>query len=326
MKRKFTMFIGMLLTAMVISSCKADFNTVGIKMGNMLNGSEVTSQNNTTYYINDGDIYKNDKKIIEGDFSNINVVGEKLYFYDKSISSICKANSEGFKVERIAEIYTDNFVVQKDNIFVSILTGAGDENLESPSNYNVVRLKVTDRKLTSQSPQSLYEKGKLIGAQGDRVYIVKEEKGKNILISLSVNGDDEREITEIAKSGKAIVGDSGVYVMQSKDKSYGIYEYDLNGKLKREIMKLNQKDEGANAFNFDGENLYFETVSSEEAAFNNIEKYNLKSGKREVIFESATKREYKIGIGAGKVLIKERAYKNIEDIPKWKEIKKDKQA
>ena len=70
--------------AVTMASCGAQFNTVGATVGNMLNGGEVTSQNGSTYYLKDGDIYKTDsvskegKVIKEGDIGLVNIVGDKI--------------------------------------------------------------------------------------------------------------------------------------------------------------------------------------------------------------------------------------------------------
>ena len=295
-----------LLSILVFTGCGSNFNQIGISMGNALNRGEVTSQSGNIYFIGADGIYKKDKKdkkprrILKGDFSNLNAVGEKLYFYDKSISTICKANSEGFKVERIAEIYTDKVVVNKDNIFASILTGQGDENLESPDNYNIV-----------------------IGSFGDHLYVEKMEKKNKVLIELSLDGKKEKKIMDLPKDGKAIVTADEILVMGTVKDKFGIHKYTKGGKFKETLAEVGKNAKTkSNAFNYDGETVYYENYrSNDDGISDEIVSMNIKSKKTKVLTKKSTAQEYYLAAVEGKIFLKARKAGDLDAILKWNELK-----
>ena len=318
-----------LLSILVFTGCGSNFNQIGISMGNALNRGEVTSQSGNIYFIGADGIYKKDKKdkkprrILKGDFSNLNAVGEKLYFYDKSISTICKANSEGFKVERIAEIYTDKVVVNKDNIFASILTGQGDENLESPDNYNIVSMKVTSRKLANTASRTVYKGGKLIGSFGDHLYVEKMEKKNKVLIELSLDGKNEKKIMDLPKDGKAIVTADKILVMGTVKDKFGVHKYTKGGNFKETLAEVGKNAKTkSNAFNYDGESVYYENYrSNDDGISDEIVSMNIKSKKTKVLTKKSTAQEYYLAAVEGKIFLKARKAGDLDAILKWNELK-----
>lgn len=317
-----------LLVIMFLSSCGASFNTVGISSGNLINGAEVTNQGDTLYYIEQGNIYKQDlskkdtklkgEKILEGDRTSINVVGEKIYFYDKSISTIVKANSGGFKHDRIAEIYTDNFVVQKDNVFANILIGSGSENLESADNFNVVRMKVTDRKLTSQVPQLVFEGGRLVAGYGDRIYIEKMKDNKRSLVSLSVKGDDEIKLIENFEGSIIVTGDSIFLMGEYKDK-FGIHKFSHRGKQEDFFIEVGKSEKSFNSFNVDGKNIFYQDYKKDEDynITDSILLYNMKDKSTKTVLSKDKDTKYYIALAKDRLLIKAKEIDDLDQLPSW---------
>lgn len=330
--KKTRVFVAILFCLFTFTSCGSNFNQVGITMGNTINKGEVTSQSGNIFYIGDGGIYKKDKKnpkgkmILKGDYSNINAVGEKIYFYDKSISTICKANSEGFKVERIAEIYTDKFVVNKDNIFASILVGDGSDNLESPNNYNIVSMKITSRKLASTTPNTIYSGGRLVGTFGDNLYIEKtDSKDKKVkrLYQIALNGKNEKELIELSKDSKAIVTEDGIFLMGAgKDGKFAIYQYSQSGKLKGKLTDVDKNEKSkSNAFNYENGYVYYENYKSEDdKVADEIIAINVKDKKKKTVLTRDKGMEFHLSIAENKVFIKERKAGDLDTIAQWKEV------
>lgn len=320
MKKGFSLLAA--LCIMLLASCGASFNTIGIKMGNIINGSELTSQGNTDFYIEEDGIYKDGKKILDGDYSNINAVGEKIYFYDNAERKVCKSNSEGFKVERIGEIYTDKFVAHKDNIIASILVGSGSDDLEAPSNYNIVKMKVTDRKLTSQTPKVIVEGGKLVGSEGDRVFFIKEDEKKGyVLSSVFLDGEEESEIAAIDKDARVIVSNEKIYVLGTNDDEYSLYTMNIDGSDKDVKFEVGKNPDGTNAFNISGDDIYFETYKDEAGTItNNILKYNIEKEESEDLIIRDKRMDFKISVGAKDVYIKEKAHDDLDSVAKWMKL------
>lgn len=268
-KRICAVFMAGVMTAGLVSCGNAQFNTIGTSFGNYINGAEVTSQNNSTYYLKDGDIYKTDeagkegRAIITGDMSSINIAGEKLYFYDNEISTICKANSEGDRIERIAEIYCDNFIVNKDNIVATVITGQGSDDLDDPDNYNVASMKITDRKVTNSRPGVLVEKAKLAGCYNDLVYVEKkDEKGKLSLYSTALSGGEPVKIMELPDDASVIVEGNRIYMTGTVDGKEGLHMFTDSGEYIARICKtqINSRT-GENPLNSDGNYIYFENCT-----------------------------------------------------------------
>lgn len=261
--------------AVTMTGCgkKTQFNTVGISYGNFINGANVSYQNDNTYYIKDGDIYKTadinqeGRKIIEGDISSLNVAGEKIYFYDNEISTICKSNTEGDLVERIAEVYCDNFIVNKDNIFASILTGQGGDDLRDPDNYNVSSLKTTNKKVTNQKPGVVIEKAKLKGSYGDYLYVEKKDDktGKIGLYMVSLTGKEVKKVLDVPKNANMLVRGNMVYLLANVEGRYGLHVYNSEGKfLKTVALTMENPITKVNALNTDGEYIYFEDYAKKK--------------------------------------------------------------
>lgn len=323
-----------------MTSCGEDakFNNIGTTIGNILNGAEVTSQGTTTYYIKDGDMYKtNDvkeegEKIKEGDLSCINITGEKIYYYDNSISTICKCNTSGEKVDRIAEIYCDNFVICKDNIYAMVLTGQGSDDMEDPDNYNIVKMKITDKKLTSTMPKSVVEKGKLLGCIGDNIIVEKNTDTGRAVFKTDLIGENESKIMDISKDAK-VVGDSkGFMVLGTVDKQFGLYSYDVNGKNMKLLSKVTKsKSRDGNAINMDSEYVYYEDYTANKVikknkknkknkkvtTSNNLIKIKRDGSGKEVVMKNSKNMDYKIAIGYNGVMVKIREEGNLDANPKW---------
>lgn len=261
--------------AVTMTGCgkKAQFNTVGISYGNFTNGASVAYQNDNTYYIKNGDIYKTadineeGRKIIEGDVSSLNVSGEKIYFYDNEISTICKANTEGDLVERIAEVYCDNFIVNKDNIFASILTGQGGDDLRDPDNYNVASLKITNKKVTNQKQGVVIEKAKLKGSYGDYLYVEKNDvkTGKIGLYMVSLTGKEVVKMLDIPEKANVLVKGNMIYVLGNVNGKYGLHVYDGTGKFVKTVAYTMENPViKMNALNTDGDYIYFEDYAKKK--------------------------------------------------------------
>lgn len=311
------------------ASCGAKFNTVGITMGNMVNGGEVTAQNESTYYIKDGSIYKTDnpekegKLIKEGDMSFINAVGEKLYYYDNEISTICKINSEGDKVVRIAELYCDGFTVSKDNIYASILTGEGGDDLEASDNYSIARMKVTDQKISSSTPKVLIEKARMVGCVGDSIYALKKTDKGEFLYSYDNDGKNERELLKMPEDGKAIADASAIYVMGSVDGVYGLYQYSLGGELENKLADVVKNAKIAkNAFNiYDGFVYYEDCVTAADGSISDsIIKIDVQSKEKKEVMTQAKITEYNLAVSSGGMMVKYRDAGDITTHPQWQFI------
>ena len=269
---------------------KVQFNTVGISYGNYINGASVAYQNNITYYIKDGDIFKTEdmkeegRKIIDGDVSSLNVAGEKIYFYDNEISTICKANTEGDLVERIAEVYCDHFIVNKDNIFASILTGQGSDDLKDPDNYNVSSLKITNKKVTNQKQANVIEKARLVGSFGDYLYVEKkDEKTKKVgLYMVSLTGEEVLKILDISKDANLIVKGNYIYLLGDVKGKYGLHVFDGAGKLLKTVATTMENPiVKTNALNTDGDYVYFEDYAkkTEVVKTEKVKKVKVKKAK-----------------------------------------------
>ncbi len=316
--------------AFVMVSCGAKFNTVGNTIGNMVNGGEVTSQGDAIYFIKDGDIYKTDgslddaKCIKEGDYSFINVVGGEIYYYDNEISTICKANSTANKEVRITELYCDTFTVSKDNIYASILTGAGGEDLEAADNYSVVRLKVTDKKLASVTPKVLIKKARMIGCIGDSIYVLKKKDDTTFLYRYDNEGNNGKKLFAVPNGADVIANESSIYLLGTVDSTYGLYEYSLDGK-KAELLKSVTKNPSVenNAFNICGDDIYYENYSqdSDGAVKDVIYKMDKKTLEVTEVMTRDKAAEYNLAEANGKMLIKVRDADDITTHPEWQEIK-----
>ena len=269
---------------------KVQFNTVGISFGNYINGASVAYQNNITYYIKDGDIYKTEdmtdkgRKIVEGDLSSLNVAGEKVYFYNKEISTICKCNTEGDLVERIAEVYCDNFIINKDNIFASILTGQGSDDLKDPDNYNVSALKTTNKKVTNQKQGNVIEKAKLVGSFGDYLYVEKKDhKTKKIgLYMVSLTGEEVVKMMDLPDNANVIVKGNNIYVLGQANGKYGLHVFDGKGKLLKTVATTMENPIiNTNALNTDGNYIYFEDYAkkTEVVKTEKVKKVRVKKAK-----------------------------------------------
>lgn len=319
--------------AFAMVSCGAKFNTVGITIGNMVNGGEVTSQGDITYFIKDGDIYKADGDlddatcIKEGDYSLINVVGGDIYYYDNEISTICKANSTGNKEVRITELYCDNFTVSKDNIYASILTGAGGEDLEAADNYSVVRLKVTDKKLANVTPKVLIEKARMIGCIGDSIYVLKKDDDSTFLYRYDNEGNNGKKLFAVPDGAEVIADENSIYLLGTVDDTYGLYKYSLDGK-KVELLKSVAKNPSVdnNAFNICDDDIYYENYSqdSDGAVKDVIYKMDKKTLEvtEFVVMDKAS--EYDLSEANGEMLIKVREAKDITTHPEWQQVKAEK--
>ena len=289
--------------AVTMTGCgqKAQFNTVGVSYGNFINGATVSYQNDNTYYIKDGDIFKTEdiakegRKIIEGDVSSLNVAGEKIYFYDNEISTICKANTEGDLVERIAEVYCDDFIVNKDNIFASILTGQGGDDLRDPDNYNVSKLKITNKKVTNQKQGVVIENAKLMGSYGDYLYVEKkDEKTKKIgLYMVSLTGEEVVKMIDLPKDANVLVKGNNIYVLGKVKGTYGLHVYNGNGEFQKTIAKTMENPVlKMNAINTDNDYIYFEDYAKTKQVVKTV-KYEKVKVKRTKAEKKAGKPKFK---------------------------------
>lgn len=289
--------------AVTMTGCgqKAQFNTVGVSYGNFINGATVSYQNDNTYYIKDGDIFKTEdiakegRKIIEGDVSSLNVAGEKIYFYDNEISTICKANTEGDLVERIAEVYCDDFIVNKDNIFASILTGQGGDDLRDPDNYNVSKLKITNKKVTNQKQGVVIENAKLMGSYGDYLYVEKkDEKTKKIgLYMVSLTGEEVVKMIDLPKDANVLVKGNNIYVLGKVKDAYGLHVYNGNGEFQKTIAKTMENPVlKMNAINTDNDYIYFEDYAKTKQVVKTV-KYEKVKVKRTKAEKKAGKPKFK---------------------------------
>ena len=287
---------GALAVAVVVTmtGCgqKAQFNTVGVSYGNFINGATVSYQNDNTYYIKDGDIFKTEdigeegRKIIDGDVSSLNVAGEKIYFYDNEISTICKANTEGDLVERIAEVYCDDFIVNKDNIFASILTGQGGDDLRDPDNYNVSKLKITNKKVTNQKQGVVIEKARLMGSYGDYLYVEKkdEKTGKNGLYMVSLTGEEVVKMIDLPENANVLVKGNYIYVLGKVNGKYGLHVYNGNGEFQKTVAETMENPVlKMNALNTDSDYIYFEDYAKTKKVVETVtyEKVKVKRTKAE---------------------------------------------
>lgn len=323
------------LMLFTMTSCGEDakFNTVGTTVGNILNDEQVTYQGTTTYYIKDGDMYKTSdvnkegEKILDGDLSCINIVGEKIYYYDNSISTICKCNTSGEKIDRIAEIYCDNFVVCKDNIYAMVLTGQGSDNMEDPDNYNIVKMKITDKKIASTMPKSVVEKGKLLGCIGDNIIVEKNTDEGKAVYKTDLTGDNQKKLMDISEDAKVVGDSNGYVVLGTVDKQYGLYSYDKEGKNMKLLSKLKKnKSEYGNALNMDREYVYYEDYAAKKKSkkskktivADNLLKIKRDGSGKEHILKNKKNMDYKIAIGYNGVMVKEREAGDIEANPSWK--------
>ncbi len=318
-----------LVLTIILTSCGAQFNMVGTTLGNLENGGEVAYQNNTTFYIKEGDIYRTDevaskgKRILKGDTASLNVVGEKIYFYDREISTICKSNTEGKRIERIAELYCENFIVNRDNIYADVLTGQGGDNLNNPDNYNIVRMKTTDKKLTNKMPNTIIKKAKLLGSVGDNIYVEKKTKKGIGLFRFNLDGKVGKKLIELPADGKIVSNNKGIYVLGTKEDMYSIYQYDFDGKLKKKITNVGKNPEiHRNAINIDDEYIYYEDYTiADDKVENTIVKMNIKTGKKDILISYEQAMEYNISIASTGIMYKARPFGKIEVIPNWKSIK-----
>lgn len=338
MKKTFKRLSALSVAAIMLVSvtgCGAQFNNIGSTVGNMQNDAQVTYQDGTTFYIHDGDVYKTKdvnkkgEKILSGDISNINIKGEKIYYYDNSISTICKANTSGEKIDRIAELYCDEFVVAKDNIYAMILTGQGSEDLNDPDNYNIVRMKITDRKIANTMPKSVIEKGKLIGCIGDSIYVIKNAENSKAVYKADFDGKNETKLFDLSDDAK-VVGDSkGFVVLGTVDKQFGLYSYTPEGKFDKMLSKLKKnKSEDGNALNMDSKYVYYEDYAAKKVSKKKkSKKYkvadNLLRIKRdgtgiEHIMKNKENMDYKIAIGNNGVMVKAKSAGNLDADPIWK--------
>lgn len=317
------------IMVVVTASCGANFNTVGTTIGNLENSAEVTSQGNNTFYIHDGDIYKTDditkegKMIYEGDVSCINITGEKIYFYDNEISTICKSNTEGDKIDRIAEIYCDKFVVVKDNIYANILTGSGSNDMTDPDNYNIVKMKTTDRKLRSTMPKVAVEKAKLVGAVGDMVYVEKKTETGKAIYEVSLDGETETKLLDVPADANIAADANGFVLTGTVNGQYGLYSYTKEGKLDKLLSALTKNPTGNNAVNMDGETVYYENYAVGEGGVIADNLLSIKKDGTDVkqIATNAKNMEYKIAIGSGGVMVKAKEAGNLDENPRWTGVK-----
>lgn len=314
------------------ASCGAQFNTVGNTIGNMLSGGEVTSQNGTTYYIKDGDIYKTDsaakegKVIKEGDIGIVNAVGDKIYYYDNEISTICKVNSEGDMEEWIAELYCDTFTVAKDNIYASVLTGQGGDDLEDSDNYSVVRMKVTDGKLASTMPNVLIEKVRMIGCFGDNIYVKKKTEEGEFLYSYDNDGNNERQLMALPDDAEVIMDSSGIYLLGTVDGKYGIYKYSASGESQGLVTAVNKNgDTDKNAFNiYDGYIYYEDCVKPEKGEItDNIVKMSADGSEKTTVMTNTGAMEYDLAAAYDGMMVKYRKAGDIKTHPEWQLIKEE---
>lgn len=318
--------------AVTMASCGAQFNTVGATVGNMLNGGEVTSQNGSTYYLKDGDIYKTDsvskegKVIKEGDIGLVNIVGDKIYYYDNEISTICKVNSEGDREEWIAELYCDAFTVSKDNVYASVLTGQGGDDLEDSDNYSVVRMKVTDTKLSSTMPKVLIEKARLIGCAGDNIYVKKKTDKGEFLYSYDNDGNNEKQLMALPEDGEVIVDSSAIYLIGTVDKAYGIYKYSMSGEDQKLITAVNKNTKtGANAINIYDGYIYYEdcVTASGGTVTDTIIKMSVDGAEKTTVMTADNASEYQLAAGADGMMVKVRAAGDINTHPNWEAISEE---
>lgn len=289
--------------AVTMTGCgqKAQFNTVGVSYGNFINGATVSYQNDNTYYIKDGDIFKTEdiaeegRKIIDGDVSSLNVAGEKIYFYDNEISTICKANTEGDLVERIAEVYCDDFIVNKDNIFASILTGQGGDDLRDPDNYNVSKLKITNKKVTNQKQGVVIEKAKLMGSYADYLYVEKkdEKTGKIGLYMVSLTGEEVVKMLDLPENANVLVKGNYIYVLGKVDGTYGLHVYNGKGEFLKTVAETMENPVlEMNAMNTDTDYIYFEDYAKAKKVTKTV-KYEKVKVKRTKAEKKAGKPKYK---------------------------------
>lgn len=329
MKKNIFKLIMVLVLALTVTSCGAQFNTVGIKVGNLENGAKVTSQDKVTYYIYDGDLYKTEsvneegRCIIEGDLSNVNVVGDKVYFYDNAISTICKSNSEGDRIHRIAEVYTNKFVVSKDNVYAEILTGMGSDDVEDIDNHSIVKMKVTEGKVTSTMPQVIVEKARIIGCIGDYIYAEKKIEGKRTVVKTDYTGKEEATLMTLPTDAKVIGGINGFYVMGTVDKSYGIYKFGIDGKQEAMITKVDKKVGAENVFNMTSDAIYYENYIKDKdgKVQDDIIKISLDGKDKETVVKNSKTMTYDIAVGSDGVIYTSKEANDLDTIPQWKVMK-----
>lgn len=335
MKKKFLKGMVACLLAVTVTSCGAQFNTVGAKMGNMNNGAQVTSQDSVTYFIEDGDLYKKDKGIEtearlveEGDFINVNVVGDKVFYYDNAISTICRSNSEGDRVHRIAEVYTDKFVVCKDNVIAQILIGQGNDDLENPDNYSIATMKVTEGKVTSTMPTIIIEKAKLVGAVGDYIYTEKNVDGKLSLVKYDLKGENETVILPLNKDSQVMNTAEGFVVLGTVDGKYGLHSYGLDGKYGKLITKVGKKP-GGNVANINGDTIYFEDYSvkklkKKKIVRDNLVKISLDGTDETVLVKKKVPMNYSIGVGSNGTMYTAVEESDLDAVKQWKTLEVEK--
>lgn len=333
MKKNIFKLIMVLVLALTVTSCGAQFNTVGIKVGNLENGAKVTSQDKITYYIYDGDLYKTEsvneegRCIIQGDLSNVNVVGDKVFYYDNEISTICRSNSEGDRIHRIAEVYTNKFVVSKDNVYAEILTGQGSEDVEDIDNHSVVKMKVTEGKVTSTMPQVIIEKARIIGCIGDYIYVEKKIDGKRTVVKADYTGEEVATLMTLPENAQVIGGIDGFYVMGTVQESYGIYKFGIDGTMETMVTKVDKKTTGgSNVFNMTGDAIYYEnyvksTEDGKTTVKDNVIKMSLDGKEKTTVLENSQTMTYDIAAGADGVIYTAKSAFDLDTIPQWKVMK-----
>lgn len=320
--------ICLVLCISVLTSCKAQFNTIGTSLNNLENGGVVTKQDKSIYYLNDGNIYKTSDitskgtKIYDNDASCINVVGEKLYFYDNETSSICKCNSEGDRVEVIAEVYCEKFVVSRDNVIISILKSSGSKDLEAASNYDIVTCKVSDKKIANVSQKTLIKEAKLLGCKGDKIFFEKEVKDKVKVCSSDLDGKNIEELFEITDNAKVAVNSDGFVTLEENDGAYKVYRYTFEKSKKTELATVQAIEKSV--LTATDKDVYVEQVTKKEdkVASDDIVKINIKDKKLTTVLKNENETGYLICNIGDKVYYAKSI--NNKKIDGWTELKESK--
>ncbi|MDD6919988.1 MAG: DUF5050 domain-containing protein [Eubacteriales bacterium] len=269
---KAILIIIVILLTMVLSSCGAKSNTVGTDLADVNQGLVVTKQDGNIFYIKNGDVYKTTdlakkgKLVLDGDYSFINVVGEKLYYYDNGISSISKSNMQGFKIEVIAELYIESMIVNRDNIIVSINKGNSEK-----TPYDIGVLKRTEKKLANVTPKIIKKNAKLIGVGGDEIYYQQIGKKGIEVYSCDIKGENESKLAIIkSNDAKVYIDGDDIYALYKVKDELAIYKCDK--KTNTKVVTIGEHIDFAtnsvvNSIYINNGILYYESV------INKAEKY-----------------------------------------------------
>ena len=257
----FILLIPFILVSVVLYSIFMNKPKAGNSMDNLNNGGIAAVQNNWVYYSNSEGLYRmntkdgQSKKIADGFYRNLNVVGDWIYCYSyPQLSPSSTQSIDSYKIK------TDGSVKEKlENRFITAVIGHDIYSYKiSPDASQNAGFYRNNDKLTLEDNEYV------IGAKGDSLYVIQStdynadtstRSTKNF--DMNKNSGNRKLLYEgtlsLAYSSIHIEDDYIYYIAtENPDSGGAVIKYNINSKQETKLIENN-----VTSFNIDNGWIYY---------------------------------------------------------------------